>query len=1531
MTPTEDEVDLRYGDEQFRAVMVTPRVLRSFFGNITPEQAKACLEVINDCENLWRNKNGNFSYGDVVQELQKNGHDSEYQMRFLNRVILRGKKDFTVADINPRLYVVRCPDDDVLMREDYKVKDQPFEVKQALKKLYEVVAERRREVNPEKVVGWKDRTALSDRQYAGEVPNHININEAHGWEILKDLEDEFGGPKAAAEILREYGIMGISYDGRRDGECVVCWSEEALEILDYLEQEKEKASGPRGTFHPRNAINADQSIAGMIEMMQSADKSTFLHESAHAWLDIYTLIALTYADKAERGEQLTEGEQAFLRVLGGFFQWGQREGKLNLGVTDDVSTILAAARKWSQMTINDQRDMHELFAEGFESYIMTGEAPSNELIVAFNKFRSWLLDVYAKMVNKPKPLSPEVKKLYDLLFVSEQEAADAEARAGLEPMFGDIKDKKFMSEEELAQYKDLAEKANQETQGLISKTVAGIMRAYARIRESTRRKIIGQYKDRVASVEADLMKEPRHIARAILTKGYVPENGQTMSTKLSGQALLDAGYPQTTIDILAKKGFVDQAGVSPQQLAAMCGHQNADTLIGELLDIDTAKREATSIVAAEVEKETGDTIGVYSRLQADLAAHNKTRSRLLTAEYNAIARKLGKRQMLVGAARKFALEKIGGMKVGDITPYIYERDEKRCAREAEAAFRKGDFETCLNMKRAQILNHEMARAALEVQDAIAKGERRVKRAMKSKTIYAAYQQLFCYLAKRHGLKGRTSVKDIDEATAVKIAKSLEDDGTPVDGITPSDEELPAFIASNTDVDEMTADEVRGFYDSMRQLEKLGRDRLTIIRNGIKEQARENIETLRDELDANADDQRRPVKLDEREPVTRRQKAFDILQRFFYSHIKISTWCRIFDGNKDGGPWWSFFIRTANERADWEEEHRAKVAERIKYILLPVFNGKPMFEGDKVKIGGRMMSKGERIAVALNMGNESNLQRLVDGEPGRWTTSALQELEKSLTADDWRAVQMIWDLFEEYRPLIAEKEKRIYGVEPEWIEVKEREVQTKDGKRIKLKGGYYPVVYDRKASNKAGMYDRAAQAEQEMKGAFQSATTRRSFVKKRVAEVHDRPLRLNLDALYTGMGDVLHDLAWHEWLINTKRLLDGVDGDGGLRQAIKDRYGDNVAQQFEDWRIAIAAGDRSSMSPEVRSALRWASGNVGLTAMGFSPSSAIMQLTGIGYIVPRCGPVHTLAAVKDVLGSRALWKEITDKSVLMKNRAINSNRMLSQVRNTLEAGKEGFLSRYAYIMLLGVQGLVDRIAWQAGYRKAIAEGATERDAVKIADQTVLDTQSSGRTNDLAKVEREEVLGPLTVFYSWANSALNVTYATVKSEQSIANRMAVVLWSGMVMPMIDSLLRDCLKVDSDDDDEEEDDWFKKLVLTPAGKAFEYHLGLFVVSREIASAAGSMISGDTIYDYGGPAGMRGLGTAVNVFKEVGRLAGGKEMNRTTWDTLCDLVGTIFGAPANQMKKAGKAVVAIENDDIEWYEAPQALLFGVSGRVGQ
>lgn len=1374
----------------------------------------------------------------------------------------------------------------------------------------------------------KDITIAVRHDWGKDHPE-FDYKEMTGREILGAVEDKNGGPEAAANAFKSKGVLGIRYRGGIDGECAVVWSEEAIQIRDYLEQSLK--SGPRGTYHPINSINADKSLAGMIEMMETSDRSTFLHESAHAWLDIYTLLALAYVDKVQAGEQLTAGEMSFLRKLGGFFQWGQREGAIQLGVTDDVKSIVAGVQKWSGMTINEQRKMHELFAEGFESYLMTGEAPSNDLIDVFRKFRAWLLDVYSKLANSPKPLSPEVKKLYDLLFVSEQEAADAEARAGLEPLFGDKVDEALMNEEEKRQYQELAAKANQETQGIISKAIAGVMRVYARIREKTRREIMKQYKDRVAALEAELVKEPRHIARAILKSGYTPEGGQTMKTKLSASAMLKAGIQQSTIDSLAKKGFVAENGASPEQLAAMCGHNNATELIGELLDIETPNREATSIVAAQVKQETGEGIESYSRLQADLAAHNETRSRLLTAEYNAIARKLGKRQLLVGAARKFALEKIGSMKLSDVTPYVYERDEKRCAREAEAAFRKGDFERCLEMKRAQILNHEMARAALEVEDAVTKGERRVKRAMRSKTLYAAYQQLLCYIAKRHGIKGRMAVKDVDAAGALKVAVALREDGTPVEGITPSDDEIPTLLTLEKDVDDMTADEALLMFDSLRQLERLGRDRMTVIKNGIRESAKETIEELRTEFDANADAQKRPIAMDERDAVTRLQKAKDILQRFFYAHIKISTWCRIFDGNRDGGPWWNAFIRSANDRADWEEKERAKAAKRIQAILVPLFKGKPMFESDKVKIGSKMMSKGERIAVALNMGNASNLQRLVDGDPRQWTAKNLEALQASLTEEEWRAVQQIWDLFEEYRPLIAEKEKRIYGIEPEWIPVEPIEVVLKDKKRITLRGGYYPVVYDTKASLKANMYDQVAKADQEMKGAYQSATTRRSFVKKRVAEVHDRPLRLNLDALYNGIGDVIHDLAWHEWLINTKRLLDGVDADGGLREDIKARYGMNVVKQFEEWRIAVAAGDRSTMTPEVRAALRWASGNVGLTAMGFSPSSAIMQLTGIGYIVPRCGPVHTAAAVKDILSSRQLWSDIAEKSTLMRNRAINANRMISDMRNRLDSGREGIVKKYAYVMLLGVQGLVDRIAWQAGYRKAIAEGFSESDAVALADQTVIDTQSSGRKSDLASVERSEYLGPFTVFYSWANSALNVTYASVKGEDSKAKKLAVIMWAGMVMPMLDSLLRDCLKVESSGDDDGEDDWLKKWILMPAGKAFEYHLGLFIISREVANAAGNMITGDTIYDYGGPAGVRGIGTVVNTFKEVGRLANGKEMNRVTWDTLCDLLGVTIGAPANQLKKAGKTYAALESGDIEPYEVPQALAFGVSGRVGQ
>ena len=54
-------------------------------------------------------------------------------------------------------------------------------------------------------------------------------------------------------------------------------------------------SGPRGTYMPQNTSDTN-SMSGVMTLMQTRDKSTFLHESAHVWLDADTMLPNGIAD-----------------------------------------------------------------------------------------------------------------------------------------------------------------------------------------------------------------------------------------------------------------------------------------------------------------------------------------------------------------------------------------------------------------------------------------------------------------------------------------------------------------------------------------------------------------------------------------------------------------------------------------------------------------------------------------------------------------------------------------------------------------------------------------------------------------------------------------------------------------------------------------------------------------------------------------------------------------------------------------------------------------------------------------------------------------------------------------------------------------------------------------------------------------------------------------------------------------------------------------------------------------------------------
>ena len=1348
-------------------------------------------------------------------------------------------------------------------------------------------------------------------------PNIMNeVSEGStGEQLYAALKEKLGSAKKASLLLNEYGIKGIRYNGDRDGECAVVWDTNAIRLKKQLEQSMQ--SGPRGTYMPQNTSDTN-SMSGVMTLMQTRDKSTFLHESAHVWLDADTMLAKNIAEKVKSGQEITDGEKAFLKNLGGFFRWGQSEGVIDLGVTDDISTVADAVVRWSQMTTNDQRMMHELFAEGFESYLMEGTAPNPEMRTVFGRFKKWLMDIYARATKQPRPISREVRKLYDLMFATQQQAQDTETRLGLQAMFKAADAKKLgMTDAEVQAYEELQEQATLETEGLVAKMVRGTMRIFGKARQDEIARI-EKDKEAIAKKEDELLEEPRYRAVAMLN---------------ARQTVLDIrqmqGYDTDTIDALDAKGWISHdGGVSPDVLASMAGTTDAVGLIGDILDIDTvgyAHDEALRILAFEERKEFGDE-GVFDELRANLAAYNDTRSRLLTAEYNAIARMLGNQQILRSAAREYAIEQIGNTKMSDLHPYTFVQAEQRCAREAEEALRKGDYAACLEAKRGQVLNHELARAALEAQDRMDKGIRAVRRAIKSKTIHPQYKQLIAALVNAHAISNMTKaereefakVEGMPPEKVTEFLAKLEENGTPVDGVA-------EFLQTHEHVQDMTAYTAEDFFGVVKQVATLGRNVLNQSLTEIAESVKEVVALGKEKLNEAADVQGRKVLTNQRSPMTRKERALNSVAQFLLGNVKIQSWCRIFDRNKDGGFFWNLFIRSANEHANFEAEQRARCSQVLREKLLPAF--KKSADEDPIAIPGfdRPFTHGMRLAVALNLGNESNKQRLITNDP-RFTSDALQAIMDSLTEADWRAVEAVWQLFESFKTAIGEKEMRVYGVEPEWIKYEPFKVKTKEGKTITVSGGYYPVKYDPVASNKVDKRTDAEAAEQDLRGAYQSATTRRSFTQSRVTgDVTDMPLRLDMSALYEGLNDVIHDLAWHEWLIDTKRVLDGAGGpDSGLRAAIRERYGYNVAKEFEEWRKDIALGGRSEGSSE---ALTFCLRNVGMATMGYSLTSAAVQLTGVGYVIPRTGvKAFTVALGKYLTSPLKTRRFVNSQSQAMLLRAQTQFKELAQIRNRLDQGKgfRAWMVDHAYSMMTFMQGIVDSVCWQAAYEKFSRQGYEGKELTALCDQTVIDTQSSGNISDMSRIERDKrgLARMMTMFYSWMNAALNMVVTTSMSEENKAKKIASLFWMCAVMPLIEQTFRDSLAAKGDDDDDDDDElaWMREDL----GTIVEFNLGLLPVTREFSTAAESLVKGEPVFDYRGPAGLRLLSNVTGGLRTLGN-----PDERKVTKAITDLGGSLLGLPSVQINRTVKGVRAINSGQAEGVDAIKAPFFGFKGKV--
>ena len=1004
------------------------------------------------------------------------------------------------------------------------------------------------------------------------------------------------------------------------------------------------------------------------------------------------------------------------------------------------------------------------------------------------------------------------------------------------------------------------------------------------------------------------------------------------------QALVEALPPQEAIEDTARLNLLAEKGEVPTQAdfeeaadLAVHNEMRARIIAAELKRLNDARREIREEAVADekvrrkiVNEELGGLKNFVKGVKREAVADEKVRTKIVAQETNKLNAAVGTVSLLKQAAKVLAKEKIEKMLVRDLRASVFTRAEAAAAKSSEKAFKAGNIEEAAAHKRNQLIQNALAAETLRTREEMRDLRRKI-----SKT-----QERIRLRLKRAGNpnKGVADLGYTEQISAllgyVGLAKAQTEREVPSihtfvremeeAGIQHSIDPEYVDTISRKSWRDMTVEEMRGLADTVRQLEHLGRLKNRLLSNQAKRSYQEVRDELADTLDASAKAQGRKAQ-ERREAVTGLQKAGALLRGGYWAHLKTATIVRMFDNGQDGGAFFTHFLLPLKQAADKEAAMQAEVSEKLYKVLKPLakhtgrlktrLEGARAFQGLSDEEGKRKFTRENLFAIALNMGNAGNIQRLLDGEG--WRMEDVQRaLSSTLTAEEWQAVQGVWDLLESYRPQIAGLERRMTGVEPEWVEARPFKAVAADGTEIEMRGGYYPAKYDREGSGAAEKNEATTDAKAQTAAAGLAAATRRTFAKQRANEVKGRPLRLSLNVAYDAFNEIIHDLTHREAIADANRLLNSHTLDTKIRQY----YGADAKRQLSRAIADIAQGN----SGAAQALDGWAGRvrqNVSVAGLGFNIVSAALQLTGWIPAITRIGFANTAKALTTYAAHPlAATRAANEMSVMMANRSRTRFRELNDVANSVNGqnGVKAFIRRYAYWLMMRMQQVTDTIVWHGAMMKALDAGRSEAEAVQLADQTVLDTQGGGQTKDLSAVERGGNLQKLfTVFYAYMNTALNMGAASMATQRG-KGRLAAELMLIWVIPTALNAMMKSLITPGDDDD----DLAKKL----AKEQISFMLGMFVGGRELAQL-GDIATGGKFYGYNGPAGVRPI---ADTYKLAVQAKQG-EFDKGLATATINILGSVFGLPSAQISRTIKGAQALDEDKTD---NPAALVFGYDGK---
>lgn len=899
----------------------------------------------------------------------------------------------------------------------------------------------------------------------------------------------------------------------------------------------------------------------------------------------------------------------------------------------------------------------------------------------------------------------------------------------------------------------------------------------ARAARAERRTLSRARRDFRREVAAEVDRSPVEQARAFLTLRVDSEAAPQQ--RLDRDVLRSYGqspYGGRTIrggqnwaDVVPK-GMQQVGGLHPDSVAELFGFQSGIELVNALASEPSRADAIASGTDARMTARFGDLEQRHIEGAIQDAAANDAQFRALLAEERVLARLAGRGGGKVLAADRQAIQAgarrlIARRAVKDIRPEVYRDQARRARLAAVEAVGQQDYPAAHDQYRAQLLNLALESEARAVRTELEKAQRVLAKVARNKTTRTRiaraakgeYLRQIDRLLERHGLRAPVPGGEGPAAPLAKWVSDLESAGAEV-------------VASERLLDErqgapwreLSVQDARDLRDAVRNQEELatregtltrGREKLQL--QGIAERIIERIEEQG--LRSKEPQGFTPTRLEELRAHGRGidaslRKAEFVIDALAgddpNSVLRRTVWEPLRDAQ---GAYNEKLAKYSQGLAQLRDARGEKVVADW---------GKALPETRLKRKDGTAypLTKWNVVMLALNMGNASNMQKLLGGYG--WDRATVEAvLDKHLDADDWRFIQGTWDLIDSLWPEVSAMEKRLTGVAPPKIEA--QTVRTRFGD---FRGGYFPVVYDANRSQ-FGQRAEASQLVPGLSEGFTRASTGHGHTEQRTQV--KGPLRLDPNVIATHLDQVILDLTHREALIDAQRILGRPDVDAAISKALGREFG------FRDfWLPRLRAVARDTADPGAmrswQAAARWVRQRGTVFKLGFRLSTLLSQASGhfngLRAIQQQGGSVSDWAhGVWEGLGglnptrAKDTYRRVYDSSPFMRDRARSSNQELREIlRKSKPAGVSQAVADFALRLIGEVQlRMVDMPVWLAAHRSALRRGETEVRAVRAADAAVSKSQGGGTRLDQSLFESSES-NPwrmLTLFYSYNNAVYN----------------------------------------------------------------------------------------------------------------------------------------------------------------------------------